>query len=221
MPSAKQIVMSLGLCACTFTSAQAAIVSTVGNVSVVAPPATVDIQQNEGLLSIVFPERLNYALTSGAKFDVDGTPGTYNDTADFTGVDGFFASGTQVDVNSYFVHFDSPGGTTISTAAITFDQPIIALMLQSSRLSTSDNDLGAPGTTYPIFSSTGVGRRGIDFSDAVVLDSVTISDDRRTLSYTLTSSNSVDQIRVLTSVPEPGTLGLVGISGLALLRRRR
>lgn len=122
-----------------------------------------------------------------------------------------------VKVQSYLLHFDPVGaipGTTISGGSITFDGPIIGLLINDASLNATDSVLGVAGATY----FTGVGR-GMD----VGVDQFIISADALTLDLgTWTAGPAVDELRVITAlppalVPESSiSVALLGI-GLAFL----
>ena len=81
---------------------------------------------------------------------------------------------------------------------ITFDRPILGLIGRTTLLTKTDDLLGHPLGNY------GDTRRGIeptrpDDQPNSGRDSVTLSDDRHTLSLDLSASSAVDQIRVIVS----------------------
>lgn len=114
---------------------------------------------------------------------------------------------------SYLIHMDSvrANRTVTLTGAVTFVGKIIGVIFSAPNLQAS-NHLGEP-TAY-------AGGNGHLESDE---DSFSISGS--TLTFTLVAnSGKTDQIRVLTSVPEPGTMGaflLIGLSTMGMRRLRR
>jgi len=113
------------------------------------------------------------------------------------------AAGTRVD--SYYVHINRPrrptdGGVT-KQFTITFDQPVVALIVHTHILITTNVKFGSPGVTYPKAGGIGLlSKSGLDPDDPQV-DSLQWSDDRKTLTVAL-SVEDADQFRVLTLSPQ-------------------
>lgn len=96
------------------------------------------------------------------------------------------AAGTQV--SCHFLHFD-PTGTASASGQVTFDAPILGVIVYDSSLDASDPVCGLPGTSYP----TGTPSRGAEQpGDVVSITSPNIVD------VDWTASNPGDQIRVIT-----------------------
>jgi hypothetical protein len=183
----------------------ASIISTTGAVQVIAAPGSV---QNGGLESNTaleaFAEKQNFLLTTPLSVDIT-TPGTYTTVASLT--PGTIASGRVV--NSYFVNHDSVGTTpNFLAGSLTFSANVLGVIVLDNTLRDSDF-LGAPGTLYPV-SSFG---RGVDLSGG--LEGVVLSPTGRTVTLFGISTTNLDQVRIITAVPEPGTLALFAL-GLAV-----
>ena len=157
----------------------------------ISPPASVELNTPElesNSEAFVFTERSGVLLNSDLIVDVldAGTTvtGSNNDSP------GPIPSGTLV--NSLFLHFD-PSRLASVSGAVTLDQEILGVILSASNLDASDNLLGGLETVYP----TGLASRGVvlEASD----DSITLSADRRTLTYNLAAQNSTDQLRIITA----------------------
>ena len=103
----------------------------------------------------------------------------------------------------------------------------------SDTLFASDPIFAWSGTGYPLTGTIVDASRGIEgvgISGALdprpVDDIVSLSADRRTLSFTFNAGNSVDQIRILSAVsavPVPASIwlfgsGLVGLPGVVRKR---
>jgi len=119
-------------------------------------------------------------------------------------------------VRSHLVHFDPFGSTLDSAVAtITFDEPILGLMVTDGSLNASDS-LGLASITYP---STKRGLEGNStYTDSLefTLLSPKVLDVRM-----LIANTGLDQVRVITT-PVPGGL-LLGATGLGIvgwLKRR-
>jgi hypothetical protein len=132
---------------------------------------------------------------------------------------------------SYVIHFDQAGtgNATISNATITFDRPIIGVWHSSTGvnaaspgLNGTDAQWGPTGLTYGTLAS-----RPYELGNGATSDRYSISTNLLTLTIlnTYISGTGVDHLRVLVN-PEPSTLalmglGLAGLSGIVLRRRRR
>jgi hypothetical protein len=191
-----------------------AVVNTTGAVVQIAPPPSVMPNVNEDNDHIwLFTEKVGYTLTSPLAVNVTA-PGFYNN---YTGLLSTLPAGLRVDV--YYMRFD-PGPTTTKNGSVTFDTPILGIIVHRSELHNS-NYLGVSGTAYP----------GITHSSLIGLensqDKITLSPDLKTLTVDWRASSPGDRIRIITlsAIPEPTSLllfaaGLAG-AGLGVHRRRR
>jgi len=131
-------------------------------------------------------------------------------------------------VNSYLLHFDPAGQPeTVQSAfgTLSFPYPILGLIVLDGLLSTTD-DLGVTGTTYP----TDQKWRGLEFGTGSVSDMIIYDTDFNGGLGAITpilyaNRSGVDQIRVLTGVPLPSALlllgcGLIGLVSFKLKFRR-
>jgi PEP-CTERM motif len=133
------------------------------------------------------------------------------------GVDVGTAPAVGTTVASHYIFFD-PGPTQEVIGTVNFDSDVIAIITGTANLAASDF-LANTGVNY-----LDPAERGLELGD-----SVTISGPRQILFDTVASSPG-DYVRVLTefspgttSVPEPGTLPLLGIciAAIAAFRYRR
>lgn len=123
---------------------------------------------------------------------------------------------------SHYLNFDKVGvsGAFMSASGtITFDTPIVAVLWHPDDLAATDGLFGAPGTKYMgAKKDRGAELDGQYFALADVLEVI----DDFTLSLDL-HTNFVDQIRVLTAIPLPPAVWLLGsaIMGLVAIGRRK
>jgi hypothetical protein len=112
------------------------------------------------------------------------------------------AAGTRVD--SFFVHINRPRRPTArvtKTFTLTFDQPVVALIVHTDLVIQTNGRLGNKDVRYPKSGGIGlVSKSGFE-PDAPQVDSIQWSDDRKTLTVTLNVEDA-DQFRVLTLSPE-------------------
>ncbi len=172
----------------------------------------------------MFEEKQDVTLGDPLSVDIglSGIPGVYM-TGDAY-APGVIPAGTEV--SSFFVHFDTPNVDHQSMqVVIQTDADILGVILTDSLLDDSDPILGAPGTTYP----TGLALRGTTSDPTEGNDKVVIGypadNYARTLIITFDVENVLDQIRVITVVPEPSSAALAFVAmvalGGAVWRRRR
>ena len=201
--------------------AHADLIGVTGDIQIVSPPPSVKIGDLESsTLGIVFQERSDYQLLADTRVSIPGAIGVYDEKRDMRPTDSLLAGSI---VNSYILHFDTDFGAPQFQGTVQFSDPIVGVMLLPFALDSSDAELGALGTLYPTNASL---RRGLDFEDSTPLDTLEVLDDR-TIGFDLSTSNVIDQIRVVTSaasVPEPSSAVLLSIAtavfGLHLLLRR-
>jgi hypothetical protein len=187
-------------------SVAGSIVSTTGAVTQVAPPPSVQegARQSDTQL-IVFNERSDFALTGNVSVNLSA-PGTANSTNSYNPSPATIPSGTLADI--YLFHSDPVSASENYVGTATFNTPILGVIATLDLLNATDASLGHPGTLYP----TGQTNRGLESPDSVIL-----SADRLTLTLNFTTTTFIDEIRVITSVPEPPSLVLGAIGAGALL----
>jgi hypothetical protein len=195
-------------------SVVAGIVSTSGAVAVISPPANIQtgVLESDTVVS-VFAERISHTLSANVGVDIT-IPGAYvppvMDPSTFLTPDVLLAGAA---VDSYFVHLDPVTNTSLE-GSLSFDRDILGLIMTDATLAASHAELGFPGTTYGTQGQLEIGQ-----------ESITLSADRRTVSFILNVLPNRDTMRIVTSaVPEPSTALLLfaGVATwLATLRRRR
>ena len=149
----------------------------------------------------------------------NGSPQVINQLGDLT-------PGQVSGFDSWMFHFDplgQPSPLATTTGSVTFDTPILGIIVTDALLDASDAALKNPGTVYPY----NVVYRGLELDNQDQV-TVSVSGDNRTVSFDFLKAGSmVDQVRVLTAmeeIPEPSTLiiwSLLGALAAAIGWRRR
>ena len=170
------------------------IIDTDGAADEVPAPTNVTPGQEESDTAFqAFPEKLEWTLTQDLSVDFTSA-GTYSESTDLTG--GTILAGTEV--NSHFLHFDTLGtNEVVLQGSVTFDCDILGVIVSAANLDNSDVELGAVGCVYP----TGVVERSMELDltdDYLVLD-----DDLRTIHFSGRVRDNLDQVRIVTRVPDP------------------
>lgn len=127
---------------------------------------------------------------------------------------------TQGGVKSWFIFFD-PAGTQSIEATLDFGQPILGVVTTRAGLTATQASFSIDIDGDGLFNDYNLAPAavGLEASDTV---SYVVGGSTLTLDWR--ASNPGDHVRVLLStVPEPGSFGLValGLAGLAGLRRPR
>ncbi|MEM9347988.1 MAG: FecR domain-containing protein [Planctomycetota bacterium] len=173
-------------------------------VGLFAPPASIRSEafENDGRIT-VFQERQAIELRQDQPVCLD-KPGQWARFPDATARP--IPASTSVD--SYMIHFDpvgQPKEVVRATAEMTFDRPIIGIIVRPELLRKTDKVLGHSSVEYPVNLAANSGIEGLELADRFpettninTLDVVQISPDRRTLRIALFSNLHVDQIRVMT-----------------------
>ncbi|RJP33951.1 MAG: hypothetical protein C4547_11475 [Phycisphaerales bacterium] len=171
----------------------AGIVAVYGHVVVDEPPNNIEKDSWESSTMIrVFTERLDYVLPQ--PLAVDATKrGVYRASKELT-PDTLPA---RTVVNSHMLHFDPfEEQITKLAGAVTFDSDILGVMVDARTLRDADPVVGRKNVVYPM----GL-RSGLELDNPEAIDEFAISRDRRTLSYSGNTGEFLDQIRILTAVP--------------------
>jgi len=203
----------------------AGAVSVSGDIAFISSPASV-------LPGALESSRTAWAFAEQQDLDLSGD--LMVDELLSTGIAGSILAGTTI--NSFFLHFD-PEGTSNSVpdvttvnGSLTFATPIIGVIWGgvpcahcpvSSMFLDSSDDLGNLGTLYP----TGGLGRGLETEDFYARngtrDFLSFSPDDRTITVSLSALPlRSDQLRIITQLPEPGTLWLMSLGLLLLLKAR-
>jgi len=129
---------------------------------------------------------------------------------------GDLAAGTY---SSYFFHTDKDVQNQTFTGSMTFAREIVGIIYKQTELGLTDPIFGASGTTY------GAGGSGRILELDGAANWLSLSADRKTLSFQTVVAHNMDDMRILTSaVPVPAAVwlfasGLLGLVGIA--RRRK
>lgn len=186
-----------------------AIVSVTGQVSLIAPPASLAFGAYTDKTQAFAMNERQGVLFSGGFDKYMPVVGLAYTTSNL--MPGLMPSPMWVD--SHMIHFDNSGLAAphpIVTGTITFNKPILAVICSLGRLDASDGVLGAPGTVY----ANGEPSRGISsVTDTFKLLSAT------TIQFSLQNGGAMDNIRVLT-VPTPG-VGAASALLLGMVSKRR
>ena len=174
-----------------------AIIGSTGQLVRVSAPISAEVNKLENANNaFVFAEKTQVSLTAPLKVDVS-VPGNYSVASTLTPAT--ILPGTII--NSYYLHADVVGTPSVAKTmkgTITFDDAIIGLVLNAKYLASSDI-LGASKTVY---SQSG---REFDFNDPSGLDKISLSADRKSITYELVMTGASDDVRIVTSASSTAT----------------
>jgi PEP-CTERM motif len=183
------------------------------SVSQAAPGSVGTNATNSNCIVNVFAEAQNTATTSAIQHDpVNLTAGSGISTANGSSL----ASGTLV--NSYLINFQPSAvlGRT-ATGSVTFTDQILAVVYSNFGTSGSQGFTntsylqGSPGYTY-----------GQIFGLETALPGDSFSVNGNTINFSmLASSLGGDNLRVITAVPAPASIALLGLGAVGLMTARR
>jgi hypothetical protein len=177
-------------------------------------PSSLALGAFERGVAVMFPERTRL-LPNNQEIDIS-QPGLYNQSTDLTF--GVIPSGATV--RSFIVHADSNGvSPMVYEGWVRFDGPVFGIITGTPLLNATDPRFGGLSTTYSTISS-----RGVDFSPTVGQDWISLSPDRRLVSFRLSVSETMDEFRIVTGgspVPSAGASALTLAGLLTATRRRR
>lgn len=144
-----------------------------------------------------FLERRNHVLAAPLAVDATGPlfgGANYDEPGDLAG--GTVAGGTNVDVYLFRSDAIGDGGGVAYSADVTFDRPILGVIVRSEGLRATDAVIGHPGVTYSQQASYATAR-GYELVPNYEWFSIDLNG--RTLRLRPRTSGSTDEIRVLTS----------------------
>jgi len=184
---------------------EAAILNVTGAAAVISPPLDVSTDAFESNTAAwLFAEQQNVTLSQDIAVDIS-VPGTSPSGGVRNLSAGIIPAGTQID--SYFIHFDSVDGDAqnpvVVSGSVTFDRDVLGLMVLSDNLNPSHAYPGLPTTLY---SPTGELEIVGGGAGTLTNDQITLSPDRRTVSFNFRNGVGTDDCRIVTTaVPEPAT----------------
>jgi MYXO-CTERM domain-containing protein len=204
MTTTRSLLLTLPILACVAGSAHAAIVSTGGAATQIAPPPACVPGALTGFIASAWDESQN-RLFSALPVNESQNPGGN------VGAVPAILSGTY---DSHLIHFEPLPGAIGAIGIVTFSTPIAGVMFINTTLDATDASCGAFGTVYP----TGFPPRGLNAAS-----NFSYAGNVLQFQFAVAQpTNDVIQLRVLThSVPAPGAVGLAAMGGLLVARRRR
>ncbi|QYK47431.1 MAG: hypothetical protein KF838_11655 [Phycisphaeraceae bacterium] len=203
--NARIALVALTLSALTTTAAHAGITGVAGQTTWnTSPSGSATIGAMQGFNAFAWDEQQGVSMTVA----VDQT----NNGPDSGAIPGVL-SGT---FDSSFIHFEAIPGVINASGSVTFSTAILGVIFTPLNLDNTDAPLGHSNVVYPTsYPFRGLG--GFPPSTIFVAGNTLHFNF-----FSLAPSNHVVQVRVLTdSVPAPGALSLLGISGVVAARRRR
>lgn len=204
----KSIATVIFLCL-TFalSAARAATPTTTGDAEILhEPPDDVRTGRLEhNSRAIIFAEQTDFTTEGPLKVDVS-RPGEVVKLENKVGKRGRVKRGKKKTLNlspsvipagkrvsSYYIHFDPVGKENterVATGSVTFDEEVIGLILTTEKLLDSNEIAGSPTTQYP-----GGQAQDVELTKGTRLS---LSADKRTVSFTLRATTHADNIRVIT-----------------------
>jgi hypothetical protein len=177
-----------------------------------APPSVLPGAIQSQTDAVLFQESVR-TLASPLSVDI-AAPGLY--TTASPNAPGTIPALTQV--TSYMIHHESVANVFSSVlVSFTFPQPILGVITSDPLLDATDGTLGNPTTSYP----TGLTNRGLELPFPITPDAVFWSGNQVFFQVESNTAAILDQLRVITSVPEPSTLLLLALSIVSASASRR
>ncbi|HZW09782.1 MAG TPA: PEP-CTERM sorting domain-containing protein [Phycisphaerales bacterium] len=199
-----KLACALSMSLAVVGAARASIVSTSGMCTQIGAPASALPGSLAAMNAWAWNEQTGVSLVS---MPVDLSTNPSNSNAPVPGA----LSGL---VDSHFIHLDGMQGMVVG-GTVTFSAPIVAVQYRDTNLDLSDG-LATTGTIYP----TTLPQRG--FNNWTGADFVDINGNVLTFQFsTVSPASNLEQVRVFTKVPAPGSTALLAVGGLAAVRRRR
>ncbi len=171
------------------TPAALADIVALGAAVIASPPDDISLDAWESSTEARAWFERDVVLSAALDLDVVNS-GLVQDAADV--VVGQVPAG--VAISTYMLRVDPFGGaSTQYRGYVTFDRPILGLLIHRAQLNGSDATLGAPSVSRYNKNAN----RGVDLADDD--DSLEISTDRRTVTFLYTAGNYTDDILIVVS----------------------
>lgn len=220
----KKVISTAALCLLTMVFAANALAAIVGYSGSIEQKdqTSLDLELNayqSDQYIRAFEETQNIKLRNDLYVNQLGIAGTFAHDEELTS--GVISKYTKV--QSHLVHFDPYIAGLKKVGSIEFSEKILGLIFYESPPeypgihSLTDSDQFGLASVF----STHMYRGIENFNDNVTQDIFTISDDLKTLTVDLWAGNIMDEVRVITAVPIPGAVWLLGSGLLGLLGLRR
>ncbi|MCC6676092.1 MAG: hypothetical protein IT436_03010 [Phycisphaerales bacterium] len=188
------------------TRAGAAIIGVSGGVTLLPTPPAGPTSLLSPPFAFAWDEQQNISVTS-LSMDMGAGPWVAPPAAPttYTGL-----------ISSHMIHWTTDHSGISASGSVQFNGPIIGVIFDGTRLAMSDPVCGLPPTVY----LSGHPGRLLDIGSTVRILPGTLD----TLHFDFISSSPAHEfteVRVITAVPAPGAMALLGAGGLVAARRLR
>lgn len=166
-----------------------------------APPGTPEtlaaLESDRHIL--VIPERRDFTLSSRIRVDIT-SPGIYQGESLLANI--AFTTGPKARMRSYLLRYNPVGsvpqpGFRRFEGSVTFDRPVLAIIAGGRKLHQTDTRLSK--SPLPSLNAIDAELRGLERGKTHESDTVTLSDDRRTVTVIFYAGESIDEIRAITA----------------------
>jgi hypothetical protein len=195
---------------------QASIVYSTPNIisSVASSPLNLtegQVQSNDNIF--VYYEGIT-KLNQNLSVDISSS-GTYTYNLGLTSSS--IANNTSV--KSYLIHYDPTSNNQVNSTigALKFSDNILGIIINNSLLITTDSIFGPAGVTYSNDSQW----RGLEFLQSSNYDTLILGQNMRDIALSFYTTSGIDEVRVLTAVPIPPAVWLLGSGLVCLIGIRR
>lgn len=212
-----QVLWAVGVWLVMTGLASASIVGSSGATRIISPPSDIRNGAMESNTEVfAFSELQNVTLATDVVVNVSVPGSTPASPSDDNFSPATIPAGSLV--SSYFLHCDRVGSSTGNPlnflGSITFDTDVLGLIILDDGLNATHSYPGLPGTQYALDGALEINR-------TAAFDAVTLSADRRTVTFDFRDANAPDDVRIITAaVPEPSSALLIGM-GVWLLAAGR
>lgn len=148
---------------------------------------------------LVIPERRDFTLKNRIRVDID-SPGTYQAEGLLANLP--FKPKPKVRMRSYLLRYNPVGslpkpGFRRFEGSVTFDRPVLGIIVGGKKLHQTDGLLSkAP---LPTLNAIDADLRGLERGKTRDSDTVTLSEDRKTVTVIFYAGESIDEIRAITA----------------------